>query len=295
MRGRSILSLHDLSLDEIDGLLDLTARFRDDGIPAARPGRFVCGLFFDPSLRTRTSLEISSTALGAHCIVHNVGEGVWKLETRDGAVMDGDKVEHIRDAIGHFLGGVVDCIGVRCFNDPHLLPAIRELTSVPVLSLESPLGHPMQGLADLFVLKTHIQKNDIVAITWAWHPRPLPSAVAETALRAFTRAGYRVRLVHPPGYELEGGDAAAVHHDMDEGLAGARVIYAKSWAARGAEHRDWIVDARRAGDANFMHCLPVRRNVVVTDEVIDGPRSWVAEQARARVLTQAAVLHEVMA
>jgi len=167
----------------------------------------------------------------------------------------------------------------------------------------------MQALADLLVLRRHAARR--VAVTWAWHPKPLPMAVPNSAVVDFARAGHEVRLVHPEGFELDpeilalAGAGVEVCHDMDEGLRGVDAVYAKSWGAvaeygGGADrslrdrHRDWIVDARRAGDAGFMHCLPVRRNVVVTDEVIDGPRSWVSEQAHARVLTQAAVLHELL-
>jgi len=315
----NVLRLADLDAGRRETLLGLSERFGREGIPRARPGRFVCGLFFNPSLRTRTALEIASVALGAHCMVHDVGQGVWKLETRDGAVMDGDRSEHVRDAVGAFLSRVVDLIGVRCFADPALswaenredpvLGAVARAARVPVVNLESALWHPMQALADLLVLKRHAVRR--VAVTWAWHPRPLPMAVPNSAVVDFARAGHEVRLVHPEGFELDpeilalAGGNVEVHHDMDEGLRGVDAIYAKSWGAvaeygGGADrslrdrHRDWIVDARRAGDAGFMHCLPVRRNVVVTDEVIDGPRSWVSEQAHARVLTQAAVLHELL-
>ncbi|MHC4955930.1 MAG: N-acetylornithine carbamoyltransferase [Planctomycetota bacterium] len=332
MKGRSILSLEDLQDGELEQLLDLSARFHAEGIPDACVGRFVCGLFFNPSLRTRTALEIASASLGAHCVTHDVGRGVWNLETRDGAVMDGDRAEHVKDAVGKFLSGVVDCIGVRSFADTSLsfeenrhdsvLRAVAEAARVPVVSLESALFHPMQALADLLVLRNHLQgapAEHTIALTWAYHPRPLPMAVANSALLGFVRAGYRVNLVHPEGFELDSevmdhargraGDRLRVVHDMDDGLAGAHVIYAKSWGARGEYAgsveprpnrdglRDWIVDGRRQALGNpgaFMHCLPVRRNVVVTDDVIDGPHSWVAEQARSRVLTQAAVLHEVL-
>jgi len=311
----SVLRLADLSVEEIDHLLELAARFGRDGIPAARPGRFVCGLFFNPSLRTRTALEIASRALGAHCIVHDVGRGVWKLETRPGAVMDGDAAEHVQDAIGNFLSGAVDCLAVRAFADTALsfaenraepiLSAVARAATVPVINLESAMAHPMQGLGDLLVLKRHRPRT--VAVTWAYHPRPLPMAVANTAVLAFRRAGYEVRLVRPEGFDLaaEDGVDVDVHGDLAKGLAGADVIYAKSWGAafeygpdadrtRREQLKDWIIDRERAKDAAFMHCLPVRRNVVVTDEVIDGPRSWVAEQAHARILTQAAVLHELL-
>jgi len=181
----------------------------------------------------------------------------------------------------------------------------------------------MQALADLLVLRNHLQgepDEHTIALTWAYHPRALPMAVTNSALLAFLRAGYRVNLTHPEGFDLDpdvmehaqtvGGERLRVVHDMDEGVRGARVIYAKSWGARseyaGSETpapdrdalRNWIVDSRLQALGNpgaFMHCLPVRRNVVVTDEVIDGRNSWVAEQARSRVLTQAAVLHEMLA
>ncbi len=316
---KNLLALADLSAAETKALLDLSERFAKDGIPPARKGRFVCGLFFNPSLRTRTALEVAAVSLGAHCVVHDVGQGVWKIETRDGAVMDGDAQEHVRDAIGHFLSGAVHLIGVRTFaelartyeenrRDP-VLSAIARCSAVPVVNLESAVEHPMQGLADVLVLRRHKPKT--VAITWAYHPRALPMAVPNTALIGFARAGYDVRLVHPEGFELDprvheqAGGKVRVLHDMDEGLKGVDVIYAKSWGAR-AEYgprgnaelrtglRGWIVNRERQGNAAFMHCLPVRRNVVVTDDVIDGPKSWVAEQAHARVLTQAAVLHELL-
>jgi N-acetylornithine carbamoyltransferase len=330
LKSRSILSLEDLSNEEVEHLLDLAERFADGGIPAVHPGRFVCGLFFNPSLRTRISLEIAARSLGAHCTCHDVGGGLWKLETRDGAVMDSDKAEHVRDAVGKFLSGVVDCIGVRCFADLSLaygrnrhdevLHAVARAASVPVVNLESALFHPMQALADLLVLRSHLKgdrADHTVALTWAYHPRPLPMAVAHSALLAFSRAGYRVRLVHPEGFDLDrevmdrarelAGDRLTAVHDMDAGLEGASVIYAKSWGAASeygggdpagrAEFKEWIVDPARQALGNpgaFMHCLPVRRNVVVADEVIDGPHSWVAEQARSRVLTQAALLHEIL-
>ena len=332
MKNRSILSLADYSDAEIGALLELAAHFGADGIPERHPGRIVAALFFNPSLRTRTAVEIAAVSLGAHPVLHDVGGGTWKLEARDGAVMDGDKTEHVRDAVGKFLSGVVDCIGVRSFADISLpyeenradavLNAVANAASVPVFSLESALYHPMQALADLLVLKNHLlgdPADHTVAITWAYHPKPLPMAVAHSALLAFCRAGYRVRLCHPDGFDLDegvmsraretAGTRLTVTHDMEDGLAGANVIYAKSWGAKweyrdgggnpGARlgHKDWIVDARRQALATpgaFMHCLPVRRNVVVADEVIDGPNSWVAEQARSRVLTQAAVLHEML-
>ena len=307
----SLLSLRDLDAAERTHLLDLADRFSRDGIPRARPDKYVCGLFFNPSLRTRTSLEVASAALGAHCMVQDVGRGTWKLETEDGAVMDGDKAEHVKDAVGAFLSRAFDVIGVRCFADldrPYeenradpVLSAITRAASVPVINLESARGHPMQALADLLVARRHAVKK--VAITWAYHPRPLPMAVANSALEAF--ADLDVRLVHPEGFELENEHGATVVHDMDEGLDGVDLVYAKSWGAvseygAGADrtarkrHRDWIVNADRLGGAGFMHCLPVRRNVIVTDEVIDGPQSWVAEQAHARIWTQAAVLHELL-
>ncbi len=310
-------------------LFDLARRFERDGIPPAKPGRAVAGLFFNPSLRTRTSLELATAALGSHASIHDVGGGVWKLETRDGVVMDGDRAEHIRDAVGKFLSGVVDAIAVRSFADldapfeahrfDPVLRAIQNAATVPVINLESAIAHPLQGLADVAAAREHLvgpAAEKTVAVTWAYHPRPLPMAVANTAVTSFARAGYRVRLVCPPGYELHDDTLAqarqwsdvAVTNDLDEGLSGAHIVYAKSWGGRHeygpnadraarAAVTAWRIDAQRMarGDsAAFMHCLPVRRNVVVTDDVIDGPRSLVARQARWRLFVQAAVLHELL-
>ncbi|MEE8104907.1 MAG: N-acetylornithine carbamoyltransferase [Planctomycetota bacterium] len=329
---KDLLSLQHLGQDEIDHLLDLADRFGKDGIPEAHPGAFVGGLFFNPSLRTRTSMEIATRSLGAHFIGMDAGRGTWSLETLDGAVMDGDKTEHIKDAVGKFLSGAVSCLGVRCFADMDLpyeqarqdpvLSAVAAAAEVPVINLESALFHPMQGLADQQVVRAHLngdRTDHTIAITWAYHPKPLPMAVAHTALLGFLRAGYRVRLAHPEGFDLdpeimqhardEGGERLDVVHNLDEGVRDASVIYAKSWGAAAAygpgaddeslraPHRDWIIDARRqalAAPGAFMHCLPVRRNVVVSDDVIDGPHSWVAEQAHCRILTAAAVLHEIL-
>lgn len=324
-----MLSLTEVAPERIEALLDLADRFRDEGIPVARAGRRVAGLFLNPSLRTRTSFELAAEALGAHCVVHHLKEA-WKLEFDEGVVMDGAAAEHVRDAIG-FLAGVVDCLGVRSFPDldasyaearaDAVVRGIRAASDVPVISLESARWHPMQGLADLQVVRRRLagpREEKTVAVAWAYHPRPLPMAVPNTAVVAFARAGYRVRLVHPPGFDLDdevlaaaraaAGERFTVCHDLDEGLTGADVVYAKSWGARSeygagadraarAEHRGWIIDARRqalGAPAAFMHCLPVRRNVVVADEVIDGPHSWVREQSHARLWTLAAVLHEVL-
>jgi N-acetylornithine carbamoyltransferase len=324
-----VLSLTELAPERIEELLDLADRFRDDGIPVARAGKRVAALFLAPSLRTRTSYQLAVEALGAHCVVHHL-QDAWKIEFGEGVVMDGAAAEHVRDAIG-FLSGVVDCLGVRSFPDldaayeearaDAVVRGIRDASGVPVISLESACWHPMQGLADLQVARRRLagpREEKTVAVTWAYHPRALPMAVPNTAVVAFARAGYRVRLVHPPGFDLDeevlatartaAPDRFSVHHDLDEGLTDADVVYAKSWGARSeygpgadraarTEHRGWIIDARRqalGAPAAFMHCLPVRRNVVVADDVIDGPHSWVREQSHARLWTQAAVLHEVL-
>lgn len=327
----SLLKLSDLSNDEIAHLLALAARFKRDGIPRAREGRVAAGLFFNPSLRTRMSFELASVALGAHCTVQVAGSDTWMLEARDGAVMDGGAQEHVKEAAG-YLSRVVNCIGVRCFPDlsqPYgdnradpVLHAFARAATVPVVNLESALYHPMQGLGDLLTLEEKLdgpREAKTIAIAWTWHPKALPMSVVNTALLAFARAGYDLRLVHPPGFELDDDvlvearrsaqGRLRIVHDLDEGLRDAHVVYAKSWGARaeygpgadlGARERwrDWIVDGRRqalGAPAAFMHCLPVRRNVVVADEVLDGPHSWVLDQAFNRLPAQAAVLHEVLA
>lgn len=290
-------------------------------------------VFFNPSLRTRASFEAAMLRGGGHAIVLEVGGGVWKLEDRDSMVMNGDKPEHIREAIP-VLGRYVDALAVRTFatlqdddadaTDP-VINAFRKLAGVPVVSMESAREHPCQGLADLMTIREHLGKTRAlpVTLTWAPHIKPLPKAVPHSFLLTAAAAGCEVRIAHPPDFDLhpgvlaearkyaeESGGSVTVSHDQRAALNGCRAVYAKSWgpatksvysgeaAARIAAHKDWLITGKTfsgtAKNAIFLHCLPVRRNVEVADEVLDGLRSHVIDEAENRFHVQRVLLGRLL-
>jgi N-acetylornithine carbamoyltransferase len=328
---RDLLSLVDLSREEWERLLeDAETLAGPRGREPLLRGRRFAMVFFDPSLRTRTSFEVACFDLGAHAVNLQVGGGLWRIEHKDGVRMDGAASEHAKEGFG-VLARMVDGLGLRSFaaladaeedaRDPVLSAAVAA-SSVPVLNLESAADHPHQGLADALALRRRVGERAKVVLTWAPHVKPLPMAVPNSALVAFAREGHEVVLAHPEGYALsdrvvsaarrfaeESGGSLAVTHDRRAALGGARAVYAKSWgstrhygdadaAAAGFErHRDWRVDETAMGwtdEALFLHCLPVRRNVVVTDGVLDGPSSIVLEQAQGRLDVQKAALCRAM-
>lgn len=305
---------------------------RAGAAPKRFPNARIAAVFLNPSLRTRSSLEAAAHALGAHAIVLHPGSDAWAWETRPGAVMNADKAEHLMDAV-RVLGGYADLLGVRSFaglTDPEVdradpvLNAFVAHAPVPVVNLESALWHPMQGLADTATWLSHAGpdlRGVPVTLTWAPHPRTLPAAVPNQVLLSAALMGMNVTVAHPEGFDLDprvlervgslarqGGGAFRVTHDQAEGLAGARFVVAKNWSgfsgyadrAGETERRallgGWRVDEAKMAatdDAGFMHCLPVRRNVVVTDGVIDGPRSLVYEEAHLRMWTKMALLERL--
>ncbi len=327
MTPKHFLSLRTLSEPTWSELLSVAASF-----PAREAGRPLHGkklgmLLMAPSLRTRTSFELACVDLGAHCVHLPAGAGLWGLEHRPGVVMDGHAAEHVKEAIG-VLGRLLDGIGLRCFaelQDPVVdaldatLHAVAEASPVPILSLESAMDHPHQGLADALTVRRHTGGQRVkIALLWAPHVKALPMAVAHAAVTAFSREGHEVVLAHPPGFELSNevmadaeafacraGGSLRVTHDRREALEGAGIVYAKSWgsatrygepdaaASARAARPEWMItadDLARGQHAAFMHCLPVRRGVVVADEVLDSPASLVLDQAAARLDVQKATL-----
>jgi len=315
-----------------DGLLALAERaldLRGGAAPRRRDGLRLAAVFLNPSLRTRTSLEAACGMLGIQSIVLQPGKDAWALELGQGAVMDGLAAEHVRDAVS-VLGGYVDLLAVRSFAgllDPEEDRADRVLAAFvrhggrPVINLESARWHPLQGLADTATWLAHLGPDlagKRLALTWAPHSKALPAAVANQVLLSAALAGMDVTVAHPEGFDLDPEvlDRAAAHapvrvvHDQAEGLAGAQVVVAKSWsgfsgygrraeeAAARAALSGWQVTPDTLGvtdGAGFMHCLPVRRNVVVSDAVIDSPSSWVQEEANNRLWTALAVLEHLAA
>jgi len=323
------ISTADFREEELDALIDHAGRMKRKIESPSLAGKNLILLFFNPSLRTRTSFEFAMQQLGGNTVTLNTGGDTWKLEDREGVVMDGNAAEHITDA-ARVLGRYADAIGIRVFaggesweidrKDPVLGAFVRE-AGVPIINMESSLYHPNQALGDIMTVKEHFGRDVRglpITITWANHPNPLPMAVADSILLASCRFGLDVRLVRPEGYDLDEGvmdrarklvkeskGSIRVTDNIKEGFTGSRVIYAKSWGsirfygdkAKEKEHRkklgDWIVDEEKMAltdNGKFMHCLPVRRNVVVTDSVLDGKSSIVYDEAENRLHAQKAVL-----
>ena len=326
---RNFLSTADYSRSELEQLIATAARFKH-GDDQSQPlsGRSVALVFFNPSLRTRASMQVAVYQLGGNPIVLEPGDTSWTIEHRDGVVMDGDKTEHVAEFV-RVLGRYCSAIGVRTFaalknwqeerQDP-ILNSFARYSDVPVINLESAMHHPCQAVADMMTIREKLGKGrKRVVLIWAWHPKPLPMAVPNSFALATAQMGHNLVVAHPTGFELDeqlietakqqaadSGGAVEITNDIDAAFKGAEVIYAKSWGAKQfygtpekdlaerAQYREnWIVDSRKMAltdSAIFMHCLPVRRNVIVTDSVIDSPASAVIDEAENRLHAQKAIL-----
>lgn len=276
-------------------------------------------VFFNNSLRTRLSSQKAALNLGMNPIVLNVNGDSWKLETEMGVVMDGDKSEHLREAIP-VIGSFCDIIGVRSFAGltdrekdygEDILRQFIEYSGRPVISLESATVHPCQAFADLITIEEHKEKKrPKVVMTWAPHPKALPQAVPNSFAEWMNAADVDFLITHPEGYELDPcfvGDAE-VEYDQMKALEGADFVYAKNWSCPGVSLPDeygqilskdmgWTVDAKHmavTNNAQFLHCLPVRRNMIVSDEVIDSPRSLVIPEAANRVVSAQVVMKRML-
>ena len=276
-------------------------------------------VFFNNSLRTRLSSQKAALNLGMNPIVLNVNGDSWKLETEMGVVMDGDKSEHLREAIP-VIGSFCDIIGVRSFAGltdrekdygEEILRQFIEYSGRPVISLESATVHPCQAFADLITIEEHKEKKrPKVVMTWAPHPKALPQAVPNSFAEWMNAADVDFVITHPEGYELDPrfvGDAK-VEYDQMKAFEGADFIYAKNWSCPGvtdpadygkilSKDMGWTVDAKHmavTNNAQFLHCLPVRRNMIVSDEVIDSPRSLVIPEAANRVVSAQVVMKRML-
>ena len=330
---RHFLSTGDLTRDEFESLLDAALRFKR-GEDSSRPlaGHSAALVFFNPSLRTRASMQVGIYELGGNAVVLEPGGTAWTLEHREGVVMDGDKTEHVAEFV-RVLSRYVSIIGVRTFaalkdwkeerRDP-VLAAFAKYAEVPVINLESAMHHPCQAAADMMTIREKLgEGRKRVLLTWAWHPKPLPMAVPNSFALAAAQMGHELTIAHPPGYELDedlirdinrwafdAGAKVTVTDDVEEAFDGAQVVYAKSWGSRqfyGAPEDDieeraqyraqWIVDdakMARTDGGLFMHCLPVRRNCIVTDSVIDSHASVVIDEAENRLHVQKAIMKRVI-
>lgn len=273
-------------------------------------------IFFNNSLRTRLSTQKAAMNLGMNVIVLDVNQGAWKLETERGVIMDGDKGEHLLEAIP-VMGSYCDLIGVRSFArfesreddyNEKILDQFIRYSGRPVFFMESATVHPLQSFADLITIEEYKErKRPKVVLTWAPHPKALPQAVPNSFAEWMNATDYDFVITHPEGYELDPRfvGRARVEYDQRKAFEGAQFVYAKNWSAWADPHygevlsrdRAWTVDAEKMAltdDAFFMHCLPVRRNMIVTDEVIESPRSLVIAEAANREISAQVVLKRLL-
>ncbi|MEJ2298317.1 MAG: N-acetylornithine carbamoyltransferase [Woeseiaceae bacterium] len=325
--------LADFSPEEVSALVELAGRLDRQPEPEALKGKVLSLLFLSPSLRTLASFQAAMFRLGGGAFVISPDMSIHGLEVRDGIVMDGAAAEHIREAVP-VIASYGDAIGIRAFADRKKIEddiaetrfkSLTDLVDQPYINMESALNHPCQSLADWKTLDDF----DVPAnggkfvLSWAWHPRALPLAVPAATVHMAAMRGMDVTVLRPDGFELpapvmqkaifaaeESGGSVTETSDRQAAMEGAHVIYAKSWMStrhygdRLADQKlrepliDWCVDEgwfeTAQQDCRFMHCLPVRRGVVVADEILDGPRSIVIPEARNRMLAQMAVLHQML-
>lgn len=329
---RRFLDLGDFSREEVLDLLALARRLEARPEPQALAGRILGLLFFNPSLRTLASFQSAMQRMGGNSFVITPGQGTWQLESRPGVVMSQAAAEHVREAIP-VLASYCDALGIRAFADGRDLAtdlaetqfgAMAEVCDKPLVNLESAMNHPCQALADWKTLdELQIPERGRFVLSWAYHPRALPLAVPAAIVHMAAMRGMDVTVLRPEGFELPAPVMAKAHaaaagsggsvretSDREAAMRGAHVLYAKEWGSTRhygsaeddalARSRlvDWCVRddwfAGAAAACRLMHCLPVRRNVAVADEVLDGPRSAVTRQAYNRLPAQMAVLHRML-
>ena len=273
-------------------------------------------IFFNSSLRTRLSTQKAAMNLGMNVMVLDINQGAWKLETERGVIMNGDKSEHLLEAIP-VIGCYCDVIGVRSFAkfenkeddyEEKIISQFIKYSGRPVFSMEAATRHPLQSFADLITIEEYKKtERPKVVLTWAPHPKALPQAVANSFAEWMNETDYEFVITHPKGYELDPKfvGKAKVEYDQRKAFEGADFIYAKNWSAYGDpnygqilnQDPDWTVDAEKmalTNNAYFMHCLPVRRNMIVTDDVIESPQSIVIPEAANREISAQVVLKKIL-
>jgi N-succinyl-L-ornithine transcarbamylase len=312
---KQFISVHDVT--NIDALVEKALAYKVNPFADKKLGsnkRIGC-LFLNPSMRTRLSTQIAAQNLGMECIVFNVGQEGWALEFEDEAIMSGNTVEHVKDA-APILGKYFDILAIRTFpslknrEDDYSELYIKQFTryaGIPVVSLESATLHPLQSLTDIITITENLQKDKPkIVLTWAPHVKPLPQCVANSFaqwVNAWGKADFVI--THPEDYELseEFTKGAIITHNQEEALKGADFVYIKNWSTYNdygkiyTNDPKWQLKNKRwavTNNAKVMHCLPVRRNVELSDEILDGPMSIVTQQAGNRVWAAQAVLSEIL-
>ena len=327
---RHFLSTQDWSWEDLSALIDHAEELKAEPLQPLLSGKSVALVFFNPSLRTRASFDIGANQMGGHAVVLEPGGGSWEMAFGEGEVMDGSAEEHAKEA-ARVLSRYCDIIAVRAFpkfvdwsvdRQDRVLASFAMHSTVPVINMET-ITHPCQELAHLMAMREHFGTSDLrgkkYVLTWTYHPKPLNTAVANSAVQIATRAGMDVTMLCPDeryllderymGFArsntIESGGSFTVSHDIDSAYDGADMVYAKSWGAlpffgnweaekpvRDA-NKHFIVNEQkmsRTNDAAFSHCLPARRNIKATDAVMDGPRSLIIEEAENRLHVQKALM-----
>lgn len=325
--------LADFTNEEVRALLELAGRLDSHPEPEALKGKVLSLLFLSPSLRTLASFQAAMVRLGGGSFVISPDMSIHGLESRAGIVMDGVAAEHIREAVP-VIASYGDAIGIRAFAERKNIEAdmaeaeftaLTELIDTPYINMESAINHPCQSLADWKTMDDlDVPTNGgKFVLSWAYHPRALPLAVPAATLHMAAMRGMDVTVLRPEGFELPqqlmdkaasaaeaAGGSIRETDDRTDAMQNAHIIYAKSWSSTRhygdkladeklrENHLDWCVDEpwfdNAQDDCRFMHCLPARRGVVVTDDILDGPRSVVIAEARNRMLAQMAVLHQML-
>lgn len=324
-----------MSLQETQHLLSVARNLQKNPLRRDLNGKTLGMVFFNPSLRTRTSFDVGMYHLGGHAVVLSVGgEGTWKLEHREDIIMDGDTSEHIKEA-ARVLSRYVDGIAIRAFSPGGTWEEDRREmihrgfaanATVPVINMESHMHHPCQSLADLMTIEDRIgdPAGQPLLVMWGWHPNPLAMAVPNSIVMEASKFGMEVRLAHPPGWELDpemmataeslakgAGGSLRVYHDFEEALPGARAVYVKSWGSRRnygnapQERTDaapykgkWCLTLdhlKQTQEAFFMHCLPIRRGIECDAGVLDSPHNAAYDEAENRLHVQKALLLRMLA
>ncbi|NJB71847.1 N-succinyl-L-ornithine transcarbamylase [Saonia flava] len=307
---------HYLSVNDIDNLTDWVKEARDikanpTQFKTLGEGKTICLLFFNNSLRTRLSTQKAAINLGMDVIVMNFGGEGWALEYVDGTIMDQGKAEHVKEA-AQVVSQYADIIAIRAFasledkkqdESEEVLMAFTKYATVPIVNMESSVGHPLQALADAITLnEANTKKKPKVVLSWAPHPRALPHAVANSFVQMMQLQDADFVITHPKGYELDTRITkdSKIEHDQNKALEGADFVYVKNWSSYSDygkvlnEDKNWTITKKKLGNAKFMHCLPVRRNVIVTDEVLDSEQSIVIEQANNRTFSAQTVLKKIL-
>lgn len=308
-----------ISLSDIENLQELIEEAiqlkKENSSAEAGKGKTLGMLFFNPSLRTRLSTEKAAKLLGMEVMVMNADKDGWALEFEEGAVMNSNKAEHIKEAAA-VLSQYCDIIAVRAFpgladrekdEADIVISSFKRYATVPVINLESATGHPLQALTDAVTI-TELQqkKRPKVVLTWAPHPKALPQSVPNSFVEIMQRMEVDLVITNPEGYDLspEIRKSIPVVHDQDQALKNADFVYVKNWSSYEeygkvlSEDKSWTLNKEKlanTNDAKVLHCLPVRRNVVIADDVLDGPNSVVIEQAGNRTFAAQAVLRKLLA